>query len=121
MADQTQIDMICAKLAEGQSLRAICREMGKSESTVRHWIRGDDAIAAQYTRARELQADSYFDAVIDISDDATLSADDRRIKIDARKWAAGKLNGKYSDKMKHVGGDDGDNPIAVSGFDIKFI
>jgi hypothetical protein len=50
-----------------------------------------------------------------------MSAEDRRIAIDARKWAAGKLNGKYSDKVKHVGGDDGDPAIAFTGFDIKFV
>lgn len=109
-----EITGICDKLAEGKSLRAICREMGKPESSVRRWIVENGESAAQYARARELQADCYFDQVMDIADDSTMSADDRRIAIDARKWAAGKLNGKYSDKVKHVGGDEDDAPIRTS-------
>lgn len=109
-----EITGICDKLAEGKSLRAICREMGKPESSVRYWLRENGDNFAQYARARELQGDCYFDAVIDIADDTTMSAEDRKIAIDARKWAAGKLNGKYSDKVKHVGGDEDDAPIRTS-------
>lgn len=98
-----QLAAICDQLAEGKSLRAICRERDLSESSVRRWLAQDGDATAQYAHARELQADSYFDAVIDIADDTTLSADDRRIRIDARKWAAGKLNGKYSDKLAITG------------------
>ena len=61
------------------------------------------------------------DEIIEIADTVTMNADDRRIAIDARKWRAGKLHGKYSDKVKHVGGDDGDSPIAFTGFDVKFV
>ena len=116
-----QLNDICDKLAEGNSLRSIGRGMDIPESTVRYWLRENGGNFSQYARARELQGDCYFDAVIDIADDTTMSADDRRIAIDARKWAAGKLNGKYSDKLKHVGGDGDDNPIAFTGFDIQFI
>jgi transcriptional regulator with XRE-family HTH domain len=119
--DADTIASICDKLAEGESLRSICRRMGIPESTARYWLRENGEHFPQYARARELQADSFFDAVIDIADDTSMTPEDRRIAIDARKWAAGKLNGKYSDKVKHVGGDDGDNPIAFTGFDIGFV
>jgi hypothetical protein len=115
-----QLTQVCNEIAEGKSLRAICREKGYAESSVRYWLKDDAEAFAQYARACELRADSMFDAVVEISDNTTMSADDRRIAIDARKWAAGKLNGKYSDKVKHVGGDDGDNPIAFKGWDISF-
>lgn len=118
---EEELSIICDKLASGQSLRAICRELGKPESTVRYWLRESGDAFPQYVRARELQADCYFDQVIEIADDTTKTPDDRRIAIDARKWAAGKLNGKYSDKVKHVGGDDGDAPIKFTGFDVTFL
>lgn len=98
MTDQDIAD-ICDKLAEGKSLRAICREMNKPESSVRYWLRENGDNFAQYVRARELQADSMFDEILEIADNTLMTTDDRRIAIDARKWAAGKLHGKYSDKL----------------------
>lgn len=94
---------ICEKIAGGQSLRAYCRDNELAESSVRRWIAADADAMAHYARACELRGDCIFDEVIEIADDTTKSADDRRIAIDARKWAAGKMNGKYSDKMKHEG------------------
>lgn len=118
-------DMICERLADGESLRSICRDPAMpTTSTVCKWLAKNTAFAEQYTRARELQADALFDDILDIADKglkALDAAEDRRIQIDARKWMAGKLKGKYSDKVKHVGGDDGDNPIAFTGFKRQFI
>lgn len=109
------------RMAEGESLRSICLDDEMpARSTVNLWII-EDGKSDQYVRAKEIRADLYFDQIIEIADDNTMSADDRRIAIDARKWAAGKLAGKYSDKVKHVGGDDGDNPIAFTGFDVQFL
>lgn len=90
---------ICDKIMSGQSLREICRNHNLPESSVRRWIAKDDDAMAQYARACEHRADVLFDEVLEIADDKTMSADDRRIAIDARKWASGKLNGKYSDKL----------------------
>lgn len=122
--DDHTIDTICEMLADGKSLRAICREDGMpSTSTVCKWLSKDTEFAEQYARARELQADALFDDCLDIADKgakALEGTDERRLQIDTRKWMAGKLKGKYSDKVKHVGGDDGDNPIAFTGWDITF-
>jgi hypothetical protein len=122
---QDTIETICEMLADGKSLRAICREEGMpSTSTVCKWLAKNPDFAEQYTRARELQADALFDDILDIADKGLIAldaAEDRRIQIDARKWMAGKLKGKYSDKVKHVGGDEGDNPIAFTGFDVGFV
>lgn len=108
-------DAICERLADGESLRSICRdELMPSTSTVCKWLANNAQFAEQYARARELQADALFDDILDIADKgmkALDAAEDRRIQIDARKWMAGKLKGKYSDKVKHVGGDEGDAPI----------
>jgi hypothetical protein len=122
---QETIDAICDALADGRSLRSICRDDGMpSTSTVCKWLAKNADFAEQYARARELQADALFDDVLDIADKglkALETPEDRRIQIDARKWMAGKLKGKYSDKVKHVGGDDGDSPIAFTGFDVRFV
>ena len=53
--------------------------------------------------------------MIAISKDAELGADHKRIQIDTLKWAMGKLNGKYSDKVALVGGGKDDEPIRTEG------
>jgi hypothetical protein len=109
------------RMAEGESLRAICLDEDMpARSTVNLWII-EDGKSDRYARAKEIRADLYFDQIIEIADNVAMNADDRRIAIDARKWAAGKLSGKYSDKVKHVGGDEGDSPIAFTGFDVRFV
>lgn len=122
---QETADAICERLADGESLRSICRdEAMPSTSTVCKWLGKNADFAEQYARARELQADALFDDILDIADKglkALGAPEDRRIQIDARKWMAGKLKGKYSDKVKHVGGDEGDAPIAFTGFKRQFI
>jgi hypothetical protein len=123
---QDTADAICEKLADGISLRAICKLDGMPPtSTVCKWLSKNPAFVEQYARARELQADALFDDCLALADNehdkSAKDANERRLQIDTRKWMAGKLKGKYSDKVKHVGGDEGDNPIAFSGFDVRFV
>jgi hypothetical protein len=109
------------RMAEGESLRQICMDENMpARSTVNLWII-EDGNSDNYARAKEIRADLYFEQILEIADDTGKTPEDRRIAIDARKWAAGKLHGKYSDKVKHVGGDEGDSPIAFTGFDVRFV
>src|ERR1700704_1996438 len=44
---------VCRRMAEGASLREVCRDNAVSESTVRQWVRDDrDGFAARYQGAR---------------------------------------------------------------------
>lgn len=122
---QDTADAICERLADGHSLRAICAEDDMpSTSTVCKWLAKDSEFAEQYARARELQADALFDDCLNIADKgakALEDAADRRLQIDTRKWMAGKLKGKYSDKTKHEhSGPDG-APIAFTGMEVTFV
>jgi len=115
---QDTADAICERLADGESLRSICRdEQMPSTSTVCKWLSKNAAFAEQYTRARELQADALFDDILEIADDGRNDWMEREgegnegwrengealrrshLRIEARKWMAGKLKGKYSDKL----------------------
>ena len=109
---------ICAQLAEGNSLRSICRaDDMPALSTVFRWLKVEEGFSDQYARAREAQADALFDEILEISDDARNDWMERRgeddagwiangehiqrskLRIDARKWMAGKLRPKvYGDK-----------------------
>lgn len=102
---------VLKRLAEGESLRSICRAEGWPESTVRKRFRDDPALAPQYARAREDQADHYADKIVDGAHDATDAALGR-LRMDALKWAASKLAPKrYGEKVALVGGGPEDNPL----------
>lgn len=109
--DPVVADTICEEIADGRSLRSICKDEGMpAKSTVFKWLGAVPAFANQYARAREAQADSHADDIIDISDDNTLDANDKRVRIDARKWLAGKQRPKvYGDAttLKHTGANGG--------------
>lgn len=105
-------ETICRRIAEGESLRAICEDEGfPSAETVRRWLASDEheEFRVQYARAREDQADFYADEIIEIADKAEDAAK-ARLQVDARKWKASKLAPKkYGDKIQHTG--DGGGPM----------
>jgi hypothetical protein len=98
---------ICRRLAEGESLRAICTDKAMPAiSTVMGWLfdgKHDD-FSAQYARAREAQAELRADEITDIADGVEHGASEAvqaaRLRVDARKWIAAKLLPKrYGDKL----------------------
>ncbi len=106
---QKQFNMVCERIAGGESLRSACKDKGLPDrDTINRWLNADNdgALCGQYARAREEQADFYADEIITIADtepDAAIA----RVRIDARKWYAGKLRPKvYGDKLALGGADD---------------
>lgn len=99
--DQGLADRICEALADGKSLRSICTpENMPSKATVFRWLGDNKAFSDQYERARDAQADSHADDIVDIADRKDLDPNDKRVMIDARKWTAGKQRPKkYGDKV----------------------
>lgn len=114
---QETADTICKRIAEGESLRAICAgEKMPSKFAVLKWLAARPEFATQYARAREEQADFYAEQIVAIADevevqatyqgeDVKLSVDSaavarNRLRVDARKWVASKLAPKkYGDKV----------------------
>jgi len=90
---------ICARIAEGNSLRAICREKGLSESLVRYWMSKDEDAFAQSVRARELGCDALADECLEIADERGADPVEKRIRIDTRIRLIGKWSQRYSDKV----------------------
>ncbi len=80
-------------------MRRICRERSLAESSVRYWISKNEEAFAHSARARELGCDALADECIDIADDPTIDAADKRIKIDTRIRLIGKWSQRYSDKV----------------------
>lgn len=109
---------VCTMIASGKSLKDACNEPGMpSRPAFYKWLAAHAEVVDMYTRAREERADLMADEVLSIADapldvpgdeDSDDPADkskfrkaleQRRQMIDARKWAAAKLNPKvYSDR-----------------------
>jgi len=140
--NQETADAICERIAEGESLRSICQDEDlPNKSTVFKWLSQEKSFADQYARARESQADALFDEILSISDEEATtvrrpkggSKDDdddqevevvfdavavarNRLRVDARKWMAGKLRPKvYGDKLEVAGpGPNGEHAAKVT-------
>ena len=74
---------ICARLAEGKSLRAICSEAGMpGRATVFRWIARHKEFRDEYTLACELRAEDLADEMIEIVDDPCVWVE--KIRADGR-------------------------------------
>lgn len=114
---QEMADHICALLAEGKSLRAVCREPGMpSPSTVLGWAEDPESeFGKQYAGARARGYQLLADDILEISDDSSgdVIVDDEgnertdaervarsRLRVDSRKWMLSKMLPKvYGDKL----------------------
>lgn len=124
-------DVICDRLIEGESLRKIClSDDMPNASTICRWLAQREEFRKQYVHAREAQADTLADEILDIADDGSndYMGEDKtydgdavarsRLRVDARKWYAGKMRPKvYGDKQ--LVGSDPDNPLPA-GVNVTF-
>ena len=96
-------ETICARLASGESLRRICSDEDMpSRETVMRWVIEDrDGFAGQYTRAREMQAESMNDELMEIADVGTGDVQRDKLRVDTRKWYLSKVLPKFADKQTH--------------------
>lgn len=108
-------DMFCALVANGQSMRSICTEEPfPSRVTIFQWMREQPEFAAAYDKARREGAHAMVDDVMEICDDPSLDPNDKRIRVDTRKWIASRVLPKvYGDKLALSGDEDG-APLVVS-------
>lgn len=106
MFSQEKADAICSRMAEGESLRSICRAHGMpSTSTVMRWLEDDERFREQYARAMNMRADVKFEELDDVSEDAVMAESaikiaGLRLKADNIKWQLGKMAPKkYGEKL----------------------
>ena len=119
---------ICEKLAEGQTLREVCRaDHLPDERTVRRWALGNvNGFSPQYAEAREIGYHVMADELLEIADNGTNDWMERngqdsegwqangehvqrsRLRLDTRKWMLSKVLPKiYGDKVIHGGEGEG--------------
>lgn len=115
-------DLICKRIAQGESVRSICKEEKMPNAdTIYAWLLEDDKkeFSDKYARARNIQAELMFEELLEIADDGTndwmtltrrdgseISVEDRevvnrsKLRVDTRKWYLSKvLPKKYGEKV----------------------
>ncbi len=114
-------DTILSKLADGQTLREVCRDDAMpDERTVRTWALEDrEGFATRYSQAREIGYQSIADEILEIADDGRNDWIERRkdggevetvidhehlgrsrLRFDARRWLLSKALPKiYGDRL----------------------
>ena len=119
---------ILERLADGDSLAAICRDQGMpDERSVRRWARNQGDFGDQYAAARRLGYEKRADELLEIADNSSADWIDTgngnrvldsvhvnraRLMIDTRKWLLSKMLPKvYGDHLTVAG--DPDQPIRV--------
>lgn len=113
---------ICSRIADGESLREICRDDAMPDkATVLRWLGAHEEFRDQYARAREAQADYFADEILEIADDGSNDWMLRKVgeeeievanhehisrsklRVDARKWLMSKMAPKkYGDRTETV-------------------
>ncbi|MGL5362677.1 MAG: terminase small subunit protein [Bosea sp. (in: a-proteobacteria)] len=120
-------DDICERLANGESLRRICLTPNyPRQATVFRWLVANETFREQYRVAREAQAETLADEIIDIADGKRAEYEGTepdvqrdKLSVHARQWVASKLKPKvYGDKT--LIGSDPDNPLPA-GYAVNLI
>jgi len=111
---------ICTRLGLGESLRKICLDEDMpSLRSVMYWLTTKPDFLQQYTRAREIQAETQFDELIDIVDQppelshitdkngelVEVKFDSSyvqwmKLRVDTRKWTAARMAPKKYGEQK---------------------
>jgi hypothetical protein len=104
---------ICRRIANGETLYEVCEDpvIPVSASAVRQWDLADrDGFSAKYASAKRQLIEAWSDQLVQIADNDLLEPNDRRVRIDTRKWLMSKLHAaKYGDKVTVSG--DAENPL----------
>jgi hypothetical protein len=116
-------------MALGETVAAIARDPKMPDfATIYAWRQTNAEFAAWFHRAREIQSHALADSALAIADDKSgdilyrqngdpvpnnAAVQRSRLRVDSRRWLAGKLNpAAYADKQIHTG-PDGLGPVEV--------
>lgn len=103
------IEELLAALREGKSMRTICKDKRMPDAaTVWRWAKGDDELASNILRAREIGYHARAEQAVEDAK-AALDAPLGRLAFDAERWYLGKLSKAFAEKTIIAG--DPENPV----------
>lgn len=132
---QALFDKICDLIAEGWSLRGVCKLKGMPDrKTFRRWYLSTAELQKQYDLACLDREDVYFEDIIEIADASEGDTTDvdglnilnpeyvqrSKLRIDARKWTLARMNRKkYGDHVtEELTGPNG-GPLQIERVRLK--
>jgi hypothetical protein len=98
--DHDVFDNILFRMMNGEAITAICKEEDQPHYPVfMKWVQSDQDLFDSYARARAIQADYFFDQMVEIADhDPDINR--AKMRVDARKWHTSKISPrKYGDRL----------------------
>ncbi len=128
---------ICERIAEGEPLRPICRDLGIYWRTIYGWMERHEDFREQFARARQVGFDAIAEEALEIAntpvvgetetvgpDGTTIKREDmlghRKLQIWTRLQLLAKWDPKrYGEKVDHTLKGDAAAPIVISNADAK--
>lgn len=93
---------ICSRVADGEPMRSIAMsEHMPNKATIFKWIREIEDFSVSYNLAKEECADAMVEDILSIADNLEGDTNRDNLRINSRKWIAGKLKRKYSDRVQN--------------------
>lgn len=120
-------DKICARLAGGESLRAICRDdESPALSTVLLWVVDDkhERFSEQYRRAREAAGYAHADRIVDTVDRVSsgeLDHHSAKAMLDGLKWSAERMSPRAHGPKQEVDHRSGDGSMTPKPTTIQLV
>jgi hypothetical protein len=116
-------EIVLEEMQNGLSTFKACQKAGVPHNTFIRWVGENKELADKYARAREDLIERMAQEIMEIADSPVPTTDsgatdsgavqDKRVRIDTRKWLLSKLAPKkYGDKLELSG--DANNPITIA-------
>jgi hypothetical protein len=107
-------DLICRRVLEHGTLLEACEKHPElpGSTTVYAWLSAHPEFQVKYARTRDYVMEMWADEIFQTANDESLEPNDRRVKIDTKKWLMSKVAyRRYGDKLVHSG--DPESPLVV--------
>lgn len=81
------IEEVLSRIAQGETLAALGRELGFHPQSWLVWVRADEALALAYAQARDVGHDVLADGLVEIADDVPTTSEDiqkAKLRIETR-------------------------------------